>query len=64
MNELILKEAAWVVIMYDQANTNNKLSNLDSRSKLLASSIEDLRKAIGQDKIDELTRSGTWVERS
>jgi len=64
MDNEILVKAAWVVMMFDQANTNSAVENLGSRGKILNKSVEDLRKVIGQDKILELTSNGVWVERN
>jgi hypothetical protein len=65
----LLREAAWVVLMYDQCNTNHVVEHLGSRGKLLHETVDDLRKLFsgnqlpGQnDLVNELTKDGTFRE--
>lgn len=63
--ELLKKEAAWVVLMFDQANTNKVVEVTgNGRGELLRDAVEDLRKTLGgTEEVHRLAGDGTWIER-
>jgi hypothetical protein len=62
--KLLIEEAKWVVLMFDQLNTNQTVERIGSRGILLKESVEDLRKTFLSLGIDpyRTEKEGTWRE--
>jgi hypothetical protein len=62
--EDIIEEAKWVILMFDQANTNGVIEHIGSRGQLLKEAVEDLRVAMTRQGIDpgETRNPGEWME--
>ena len=62
--EKIIDEAKWVILMYDQLNTNHLVERHGSRGKLLHGAVSDLRNAMVEQGIDPTTTKsqGVWME--
>lgn len=62
-NDKLLKEAKWVILMFDQANTGGAIERMN-RGKYLKDCVEDLRKVMVDAGIDPYdVEGGCWVER-
>lgn len=66
---MLLREAAWVVLMYDQLNTSKTVQRIGSRGEILHNAVNDLRKLFSGNQepganelVNQLTRNGTWRE--
>ncbi len=58
----IIEEAKWVVLLCEQANTNNTVFRLGSRGEKLVSAVQDLRKSLEAQGIDPNDVQGDWSE--
>ncbi len=62
-HEKLIDEAKWVIILFDQANTNQTIEKLGSRGELLKNAVDDLRKVFTDAGIDPYsTNSFDWEE--
>lgn len=60
--DLLLEEAKWVVILFDQANMNKGIEEMGSRGEKLRDAVNDLRKVMTDHGIDpyQTMNPGGW----